>query len=185
MSTPKFLACIVLIVAAGVVLRWSSSLPDLSAAEHIERGDALAKQRKHEEAIRHFTAALAKDPRNIRALNLRAAAYVSQKKIVLALTDLENAIYFSKGTSRDSFVLRAFIHEVAGYFEEALADANKAVELDPTHYDGYGLRAAILLHPEKGDVKKSQQDWEKAVSLAPELKGKLPADLFTSRAARH
>lgn len=178
MSHRNFAISLLLVIAAGFGVRGCTSrLPDLNADEYVRRGDEIEKAGDRKEAIRYYTAALVKSPRHVAALNSRAIAQLNQRQVAKALADLEQAIYFSNGKSRDSFVVRSFIYHIADQYDEALADATKAIELDPTKVDGYLLRSSVLRHPHKGNKARAEGDWAKALALDPTLKDNPPLDL--------
>jgi tetratricopeptide (TPR) repeat protein len=171
MSHRRFLLCLGAVVVAGIAWRyWLPGLDRLPVAELMKRGEALQKQNDHGGAIRYYTAALEKEPLNADVLVRRACSYVNLVQADRALMDLESALRVSHGKHRKCYLVRSFIFHVAGYYDEALADANRAIALDDTMADGYLMRSVVYLNPRKGDPARSKKDHEKAIALAPEFK---------------
>lgn len=176
MSTRNVLAGLTAVAAlGGAYFLWTPGLPPLSTEQYIELGEEKARGNDAPGAVRYFTAALDADPRNVRALHGRAVAHSLSDRTDLAFADLENAIHFSHRTHGKSLLARALLLHSVGEYEQALADANRAIELNGEHAEAHLIRALIYRHPQKGNADRSRADYQRALALAPELKDRAQA----------
>lgn len=82
----------------------------------------------------------------------------------LQLDDLSRCIRLGQPTT-DLYRARAAIYANLGQLQRARADADKAVNLDPTNFKALYVRAVIL--EQLGDFKGAQVDCEKASTIEP------------------
>src|SRR5262249_54044648 len=118
------------------------------AKAYLDRGSALLKQRRDEEATAAFAKALARDPAAAKRIdqawaprdNDKAWNLVSAGTAADGLNDAENAVALAHG---DANILdaRAQIYLALGRIDEALVDFDKAIEpgiKGPWSYFGRG-----------------------------------------------
>lgn len=102
----------------------------MSVAELKEKGNTAFKQGKFEDAVKHFSDAIALDPNNHVLYSNRAAAYQSLNLPEDALRDADKVLSikpdFAKGYSRRGAAL-----QVMGRLDEASQTFKKGLELDP------------------------------------------------------
>lgn len=180
MSQRKFLVLLAVAIVAGLCWRYASTgLSRYSVDELISRGRTLQQQNEHDEAIRVYSVALEKDPLNATALYGRAFSLTQKMDAERALQDLEGAIRVTHGKHRKALLLKSFILCIVDEYDLALAEANRAIELDSTQADGYVVRAFIYTTPGKGDAGRSRLDHEKAIALAPRFKDVPPLKMIS------
>ena len=93
------------------------------AAIHLREGNV-------EQVILNCTQAIERQPHHA-AFSLRGDAYLEQGEYDRAIEDFTAARRLDENVAR-AFLLRAERHEAAGNIEQASADRERAVELDPT-----------------------------------------------------
>ena len=73
-----------------------------------------------------------------------------------------------------AYTYRAAVYKAKGDFALALADYNKAIELDPLYSDAYRERGS--LYEDKGDLAHATADYDKAekVGIQSLLRPKTP-----------
>lgn len=89
-----------------------------------------------------------------------------QSNLALALEDCNVAITANPNHG-PAYENREYIHYVLGKYKEAVADATKLIELDPTNNLGYAIRGAAYVRL-KEDPKKALADLDKSLSLKPD-----------------
>ena len=123
-GVPGKVAGAIALIVSGVVLA-SCANP---AQVEIDRANELLNSRRSAEAFDAFVAALELDPDIAEALAGRGCAQVD-RDITAALADLDRAI--SSTQSVDGYRCRAEARRKTGDLETSLADATKAIEIDP------------------------------------------------------
>jgi tetratricopeptide (TPR) repeat protein len=111
----------------------SSSMPE-TAAEFINRSQALVNLGFHEEARFDLTRALALEPDNAEAYYRRAGLRRIDKYLTSAIQDCDEAIK-RLPNHPDAYVRRAACWSDRGDHEKALADAQRALEIEDRHAD--------------------------------------------------
>jgi lipoprotein NlpI len=101
------------------------------AAAYKNRGTAWYFQGDYDRAIADCTEAIRLDPKNADAYNVRGTAWRNKWDLERALADYTEAISRAKNTS-DLYHIRGITNLYAGLLPAALADLNRAAELDPT-----------------------------------------------------
>lgn len=113
---------------------------------YMNRGSALLALHRSDEALGDFASALRLNPRYVEAHFNFAAAHFAQNEYSLALDEIN--VGLSQGNGLHSIVLaRAYANRAAilldmGRPDEALADLERAVDLDP---DETGLQRSLYL----------------------------------------
>lgn len=151
--------------------RWTCLTdPDVGAPtpeeDECDKGADFAKDGKFEEAIEHYTKAVALNPKSISALLNRSTAYETLGDHKKALEDLSALLKFSPNYVV-AYVNRAWAHGRHKEFAEALEDCDKALSIDPKCAAALNNRAAV--YNDLGQYDKSLDDSTKAIDLAPHL----------------
>ena len=119
-----------------------------------------------EDAVEHFTKAIADNPRSAGNYQKRAYAYHQQGKLDSAIKDINEAIrlgfYHMAGWNS-----RGILYNARKEYDKAIRDFNEAVSLDPTHPAGYCNRGNAWLG--KKDFAKAIRDYTKAIERDPKL----------------
>jgi tetratricopeptide (TPR) repeat protein len=149
-------------LAAGLLCLtlWGCSDPDanLTIEQAVEKAKQHQSREEHDQAVKYWTIALEKDPRNFGILNNRAAAYTALKEYDLAYQDLTMAIRFGKDRSPHPYLNRSSLLLNARIYDEALADVEQAIKIDPKHGESHWVRGAILMGQKKeAEAKKALQ----------------------------
>ena len=136
------------------------------ALGYLQRGIEAHKERKLDEAIKHYTKSIQLGPDNLiltRAYNNRGNAYEGKRKYDLAFEDYSMAIKIDPDDA-DAYFYRGFTYEeLKRDFEKAIKDYDKAIELNPDHVDAYVYRAGIANRDSALVIK----DYSKAIELNP------------------
>ena len=134
------------------------------ALGYLQRGIEAHKERKLDEAIKHYTNAIMQPDNHIlvRAYNNRGNAYEGKGKHDLAFEDYSMAIKINPDDA-DAYFYRGFTYELKRNFGEAIKDYDKAIELNPDHVEAYIYRAGVANRDSKLVIK----DYSKAIELNP------------------
>lgn len=130
---------------------------------HAAQAWMLAGNNQRAEAV--LTAALGLAPGNPNLLIDRAQALAGQKNFDAAIEDLTSAIDRG-GRQADAFVFRAAAYRLLDKLELALADIERALEMQPDHLDGL-LERGILRRLRENE-SGARNDWLSVIRLAPE-----------------
>ncbi len=131
----------------------------------VEIGVNACKVGDFEAAVGHFTAALAKDPKNVPGLYNRARAYSKTDQLDKALLDFEllTEISPNNATFIGDYAVALHLCEMD---EKAEMHFELALKLEPENPYRYSSRA--FYKDRKGDFKGAIKDYEKAIALDPE-----------------
>ena len=135
------------------------------ALGYLQRGIEAHKERKLDEAIKHYTKSIQLEPDNLmlnRAYNNRGNAYDGKGEQDLAFDDYSMAIE-SNPDEADAYFYRGFIYEGKRDVRKAIKDYDKAIELNPDHVDAYVYRASVANRDSALVIK----DYSKAIELNP------------------
>ena len=101
-----------------------------SAEAERSAGNAALKEGRHEDAVGHYTAAIALEPEDAKLYSNRSAAYAKLEDHKAALQDAQKCISldpkFVKGYSRKAYALFA-----TGLFTESIQVCDQGLELEP------------------------------------------------------
>lgn len=148
-------------VAGSVALPGcGDSVARLSTEEAIERGNVCLRQGDYTQSVQLFTAALEKQPENVTALNNRAVALIAQRQFELAYDDATRAIRLGQGRRADSYLIRGTLHHLLQQHDQALADANRSLEINDRDPKAYRLRAQI--HQSRNQTAAANRDLQQA-----------------------
>lgn len=103
-----------------------------------------------------------------------------------SITHYSNALVYTDGTDEQAYVhaQRGFTYvEMGGETENAFADLDRAVSLDPTMAIAYAYRS--YAYGDEGDYESSISDADQAVELGDDLDDSTRSALYHSRASSH
>ena len=126
-------------------------------------GMAKVKENEHLEAIRIFTEVLENDPRDANALSHRGIAYLNIDKLDLSLADMNAAVAYDPEYSF-RYQSRGYLKAHMKDYEGALADYEKAVELDPN--DAIAINNLALAQEQMGWAKEAKENFDKSDRLS-------------------
>jgi tetratricopeptide (TPR) repeat protein len=130
---------------------------------HAARAWLLGGKSQRAEGV--LTAALTLTPDDAALLVDRAEAKAGQKNYPGAVDDLTEAIRRDNRRA-DAYVFRATAYRFLDRLELALADAERALVLEPGHVEGLLERG--ILRRLNGDDAGARQDWLQVLRLAPQ-----------------
>ncbi len=164
-----FLIIVCVVVAALFFFPWSDLL-EKEETDYTGQAAAALKAGDTGEAVKLYTKALEKSPKNEPALVGRSRAYLKQSKLDQALVDANKAI-----EADDKYAIaygqRGIILKLKGDYDGALADFSKATELFPNYVWAYSQMA---------DIQARRNELEKAlenINAALAAKGEFVAGL--------
>ena len=130
----------------------------------VQRGQALAQEERHEEALRDYTSAIERDSTLVLAFNNRGNTYARMTDFNRAFLDYNKAIALDS-TYADAYLNRGYAYSLVGNVERALRDVSRAAEITPFSPRPYAYRARLLLSA--GDVQNAVVDFSRAIALNP------------------
>jgi len=131
----------------------------------VNQANIAIEKGEFETAIKILTELLNKEPDNIQYLGLRGISYRRIKKFVLSVKDFDKGIVADKNNADlHSEKGVTLFHQSLTF--EALAEMNRAVEIEPNNPYRYSSRAYIKNALK--DVAGAITDYEKAIELDPE-----------------
>ena len=142
-------------------------------ASHVNRGFALAQQKKFQQAIDEFTAAISSGDKTKKVFYWRAWCYYLLDKNQEAIADFNKAINLGR-TDGDTYVMRGLYYANLDQDDKAIEDYKKAIELgqkDANTYWDRGISFAKLDQDEK-----AIEDYTRAIELGAHY-----ADVYKSR----
>ena len=110
----------------------------------LEEGQAALANKEYDQAIRLFSDLLTSEPGNVRALALRAGAYIDKKELEKAGADCEEALNLDLKDA-DDLVLRGRALARLGKDVLALVDFNEAIRVDAGYAPAYSERSAYYI----------------------------------------
>lgn len=111
-----------------------------AATNHYQAGKTFGVQKKYEEAIAEFDAALKIAPNMIDATVDRASAYMQLKEFDKAIAGYNQALDFNPNILR-AYSFRAYCHLMKKQFAQAVKDYSATLRLDPEDAQAYFNRA--------------------------------------------
>jgi tetratricopeptide (TPR) repeat protein len=126
----------------------------------VARGDAVLLSR----AVAHFTARLAKDPKDSHAYTARGQAYAANGESDKALADFNEAIRLDPKATL-AYYHRANLAYGKGQYDKALEDYDVVIRDDPTFDWAYHVRGWIFYR--RKDYTRALADYETAIKLVP------------------
>ena len=138
-------------------------------SENIEALQARAALKLRNEdvdgAIADLEAVLTKDPTNQRVAETAVQQLVEMERVEAALELLTKSL--EAKPSEGMYRMRAILYRMEGKEDEALADLNKALAMQPRDPMALMQRAEISLA--RKDIKSAKEDLKSATKLAPQI----------------
>jgi tetratricopeptide (TPR) repeat protein len=135
-----------------------------SASAHFDRANLYVQLDQPEQALADFNAALAIDPKNIKALLGRADENYGARHLADSLADYTLVIE-AQPKNAEVFFKRGSVYFDLGDFAAAYRDYSTSLELDPKQPDV--LRNRGLAAERMGTLKDAQKDRQRAQVAAP------------------
>ena len=134
----------------------------------VSLGNVYTKQKKYQEAVHHYTRAIAMrpiTPDHVRTYNFRGTAYSRLGRKKDAIRDFNEAIRLDRRDYR-AYNNRGLLYAETGLHRRALQDFNQAVLMNPNNAELYKNRgiacASLKLY------QNAFEDFEKALTLVPD-----------------
>lgn len=146
----------------------------------VRQGDILLGDKKYDEAIERFNAALEVSPDHRGALMGRALAFLQTERFNEADAEFTYLInYLKKNLAADdvtgvavyaaAYANRGILYDRAGQYEKALADYIQALRIDEGAVDGPSLVDKVLYGtPRPSTVRKRARYLHEQLALPPE-----------------
>jgi tetratricopeptide (TPR) repeat protein len=133
-----------------------------------ERGRAYQFVDEYDAAIDDFTASLDSKAGDPNVLYYMGTAYEDSGRYEEAIENYNGAIEHSK---KDTY---AYMHNRRGFcymqldmIDEAIADLDKTIEIDPEYAPAYYVRGFI--YKNEGEKRRAKRDMKKALELDPDI----------------
>jgi len=124
---------------------------------------ALVRLKRNDEALMEFDVFLAKYPDHAVALGLRGKLHFECGRYAEALQDCDRSLAISE--TQDALATRASVFRAQHRFEEAQADIDRAVALDPRTPKPLFVRG--LVHVDFGRLREALADFQAVVAVLP------------------
>jgi Flp pilus assembly protein TadD len=134
-------------------------------AADLETGRNLHQQGRLTEAQRIYIEVLSREPDNAEALHLMGVLAIQGRQPVAAVHLLSKAIS-REANSAGMYSTRAVAFAALGRFEEALADHDRVIALQPASADAHNLRGDCLHVLQRRD--EALASYQRAVELNPD-----------------
>jgi tetratricopeptide (TPR) repeat protein len=145
--------------------------PDCAEAYHLRAG-SLFNAGKVKESLPDFDKAVALDPHNAELFKNRGIARLNLLRFDEALADLRHGLELDPENPEpyrkvlgETFARRAFEHDRAKKWKEAVADMNEAIRHRPAFADNYDKRGSF--HYNLGQFEEALKDFSEAIRLDP------------------
>lgn len=116
------------------------------------------------EALKLFSAAIEKNPQDADAWLARGKMLFFQGQLVKAIADLDESLKLAPNS--EAHTLRGFAWKRSGDKEKAMADFDKAIELDPANAMAWRVRGATFAS--KGEHAKQLANYSESIRLDPD-----------------
>jgi len=135
------------------------------ADAHNNRGNALKKLNRPEQALASYDRAIALKPDDAATFNNRGSALKELEQLEEALADFDQAIELRPAFA-EAFNNRGNVCRELERFDEALSDYDKALALHANNPDAFNNRGAVLNKLER--FEEALADLDKAIALKPD-----------------
>jgi tetratricopeptide (TPR) repeat protein len=154
--------CLAAVRQIDAALKINSRIADA----HLNRGNALKKLKRFDEALASYDKAIAlKGEPDPAMLNCRGSVLRDLGRLDEALADLDLAVSLNPNLV-EAFNNRGNVFSDMGRLDEALSDYDRAIALKPDNADAFNNRGN--LHKQFGENEQALQDYEKATTLKPD-----------------
>lgn len=132
------------------------------------KSEILASAGRHDEAVRLTDEANAQKPGRPTILNAQCwIRGIANRDLNTALKSCTEAIELADGSAIEALDSRSLIYFRMGRFDDALADLNTALKIEPDQAASLYLRG--LVHRASGQVDAAKRDHSLALLLSPEI----------------
>jgi tetratricopeptide (TPR) repeat protein len=138
--------------------------PNYIAALH-NRGQIQYELGNFRDAVADLSDALRLSPTDPTSLEMRARTWIALQDFQRALRDFDEAIRHTASPTAELLMQRGQLHSEMRNLEAALADLDRAVALDPKHFNSSVLRAMTLQRMKRFD--EADAEYERAAKLEP------------------
>jgi len=152
---------IIFLTAILLALVFVFALEGFAEEDEFEKGLALIKSRRYDEAIEAFSAVIGMIPGDFEAYNYRGIAGAYKKDYDGAIEDYTMALRIRPGYA-EAFSNRGFAWVKKGNLAKALADFSRAIEMEPHFVDALNSQAWVLAT----SSDKRYRNGKRAVDLA-------------------
>jgi tetratricopeptide (TPR) repeat protein len=135
-----------------------------TASAHFDRANLYVQLDRPEQALADFNAALALDPKNIKALLGRADMNYGARRLTESLADYTRVVDVQPKNA-EVFFKRGSVYFDMGDFAAAYRDYSVSLALDPKQPDA--LRNRALAAERMGTTKDAEQDRQRARATEP------------------
>lgn len=126
----------------------------------------MLEEDKYEQIIEEATAEIGRNPNNVIAYRMRATAYYNLEKEESARMDIREVLRLNTNpTTAEEYESRCYALKVLNKPDEALADCNRAIELDSQLALAYNIRGTIYHQKQQYDLAVAE--YSKAIELSP------------------
>ncbi|MBQ4341228.1 MAG: tetratricopeptide repeat protein [Clostridia bacterium] len=139
---------------------------ELTAGDHLRRGNRAYDDGKFEEAMADYNRAIELKSDYAEAYNSRGCLYDDMGEREKAMADYNRAIELKSDYSF-AYNNRGCLYDDMGEQEKAMADYNRAIELKPNDADVYNNRGC--LYDDMGEQEKAMADYNRAIELKPDF----------------
>ncbi len=122
------------------------------------RADLYLEMGEDQKALADMNKAIEIDPKNVSAINMRAAYYADKKMYKEAMNDITKSLKLSKSDNLEAYFTRGLVYAEQDKFKEAIADFDKVIDLDYTFNKAYYNRG--LCYAALGDVDEACRNFE-------------------------
>lgn len=130
--------------------------------------EILASVGRHDDAVRLTDEANAQNPGRPKFLNAQCwIRGIANRDLNTALKSCTEAIELADGSAIEALKSRSLIYFRMGRFDDALADLNTALKIEPDQAASLYLRG--LVHRASGQVDAAKRDHSLALLLSPEI----------------
>jgi tetratricopeptide (TPR) repeat protein len=145
-----------------------------TAGDFKNAGSYHLDQKRYDRAIEAFSRAIELAPTDPDAYVLRGSAYAKKTAYLTALADYNQALKLNAGYAW-AYHNRADLYRLrhkADDYDRSLDDYNQCLKCNPQYALAYFGRS--LIYRARGELAKAEEDYRKAVGLAPALADLLP-----------
>jgi tetratricopeptide (TPR) repeat protein len=165
----KNIRLVVPIVALSLLFQIQTSFAQ-TATEFIDRAQAAQDRKDYSGMVLNASEAIKKDPNNAFAYYLRGAAYALQSKYAEAVADAAKAIEIDPKMADAYFLHGGALRLLRpDDWKIALADFDKAIELNPTSSVFFEARARVHID-RNNNIPAGFADADRAIALNPNRK---------------
>ncbi len=138
------------------------------AALYLSQTDEEKKDEFVDKGIADLQKAMELDPKNDGITGMLVQVFVAKGKVADAIKLVDDRVDKAEGDKKIAFLLmRAQLNQVRNELDAALADLNKALELDPSSIAALLLRSNV--HLLKNDEAAAKKDVDAAFAIEPDL----------------